>query len=85
MGLLDGRTALIFGVANERSLAWAIGEIPTLMIALVLVVQWARSDDREARRHDRAADRDGDADLAAYNSMLAKLAARDRTADRPGG
>src|SRR5262249_32892922 len=24
MGLLDGRTALIFGVANERSLAWAI-------------------------------------------------------------
>jgi enoyl-[acyl-carrier protein] reductase I len=26
MGMLDGRTALIFGVANERSLAWAIAE-----------------------------------------------------------
>src|SRR4051812_29013946 len=26
MGLLDGRTALIFGVANERSLAWAIAQ-----------------------------------------------------------
>ena len=29
MGLLDGRTALIFGVANERSLAWAIAQALT--------------------------------------------------------
>jgi enoyl-[acyl-carrier protein] reductase I len=26
MGLLDGRTALIFGVANDRSLAWGIAQ-----------------------------------------------------------
>jgi cytochrome c oxidase assembly factor CtaG/putative copper export protein len=68
-------------LADQRfggQLAWAIGEIPTLVIALVLVVQWARSDDREARRSDRAADRDGDAELTAYNEMLARLAARDR-------
>jgi enoyl-[acyl-carrier protein] reductase I len=26
MALLDGRTALIFGVANERSLAWGIAQ-----------------------------------------------------------
>jgi putative copper resistance protein D len=68
-------------LADQRfggQLAWAIGEIPTLVIALVLVVQWARSDDREARRRDRAADRDGDAELTAYNEMLARLAARDR-------
>ncbi len=26
MGLLEGRTALVFGVANERSLAWAIAQ-----------------------------------------------------------
>lgn len=26
MGLLDGKTALIFGVANERSIAWGIGQ-----------------------------------------------------------
>jgi putative copper resistance protein D len=75
-------------LADQRlggSLAWAIGEIPTLLLALVLVVQWSRSDDREARRRDRAADRDGDAELAAYNEMLSKLAAKDRggsTADR---
>ena len=24
MGLLDGKVALIFGVANERSIAWGI-------------------------------------------------------------
>ncbi len=24
MGLLDGKTALIFGLANERSIAWGI-------------------------------------------------------------
>jgi cytochrome c oxidase assembly factor CtaG/putative copper export protein len=60
------------------SLAWAIGEVPTLLLALVLVVQWARSDDREAKRRDRAADRDGDAELVEYNAMLSKLAARDR-------
>jgi cytochrome c oxidase assembly factor CtaG len=68
-------------LADQRlggSLAWAVGEIPTLVLALVLVVQWSRSDDREAKRRDRAADRDGDAELEAYNSMLAKLAARDR-------
>ena len=26
MGLLDGKKAAIFGVANERSIAWAIAE-----------------------------------------------------------
>ena len=26
MGLLDGKKALIFGVANEKSIAWAIAE-----------------------------------------------------------
>jgi len=68
-------------LADQRfggSLAWAIGEIPTIVLALVLAVQWSRADDREAKRRDRAADRDGDAELAAYNTMLAKLAARDR-------
>jgi cytochrome c oxidase assembly factor CtaG len=59
------------------SLAWGLGEIPTVLLAIILVLQWARSDDREARRRDRAADRDGDAELKAYNEMLRRLAARD--------
>jgi cytochrome c oxidase assembly factor CtaG/putative copper export protein len=57
-------------------IGWGIGEIPTLLIALVLVSQWSSSDDRDARRYDRAADRDGDSELLAYNEMLAKLAKR---------
>ena len=57
--------------------AWALGEVPTLLIVLVLIMQWSGSDDREARRLDRAADRDGDAELVAYNAMLAGLADRD--------
>src|SRR5439155_6447845 len=27
MGLLEGKRAVIFGVANERSIAWAISEV----------------------------------------------------------
>jgi putative copper resistance protein D len=61
-------------LADQRyggGLAWGLGEIPTLVLAIGLAVRWARSDEREARRGDRAADRDHDAELAAYNAMLA--------------
>ncbi len=58
-------------------IAWSIGEIPTVILAIVVAIQWGRSDDREARRRDRAAERDGDAELAAYNAMLARQAVRD--------
>ncbi len=59
-------------------IAWALGEIPTLVVLISICVQWAASDERLARRLDRAADRDGDADLRAYNDHLAALARRDR-------
>lgn len=54
-------------------IAWSIGEIPTLALALIVVVMWARSDTSLAKRLDRKAERDGDADLTEYNEMLAKL------------
>jgi cytochrome c oxidase assembly factor CtaG/putative copper export protein len=54
-------------------IAWSIGEIPTLALALIVVVMWARSDSSLAKRLDRKADRDGDVDLTEYNDMLAKL------------
>jgi cytochrome c oxidase assembly factor CtaG/putative copper export protein len=57
-------------------LAWAIGEAPTLALAAAVAMRWVRDDERTARREDRAAARDGDAELAAYNAMLADLAAR---------
>jgi putative copper resistance protein D len=59
-------------------MAWAAGEIPLAVVMIALLVQWSRSDQRTARRLDRAADRDEDADLVAYNAMLAELARRGR-------
>ncbi|MCQ4118707.1 cytochrome c oxidase assembly protein [Rhodococcus tibetensis] len=64
------------------SIAWATGEIPLVLVMMALLIQWSRSDDRTARRVDRAADRDDDADLAAHNAMFAELAKRDREAGR---
>ncbi|OZM71590.1 copper resistance protein CopD [Amycolatopsis antarctica] len=55
-------------------IAWAAGEIPVLLVLVALLVQWARADEREARRTDRASDANGEADLNAYNEMLKKLA-----------
>lgn len=58
-------------------IAWSAGEVPLVLVMLALLIQWRRSDNRTAKRLDRAADRDDDADLAAYNAMLAKLAERE--------
>ncbi|NLA66129.1 MAG: bifunctional copper resistance protein CopD/cytochrome c oxidase assembly protein [Leucobacter sp.] len=58
-------------------IAWGIGELPTLLLALTVAIQWARSDEKEQKRKDRFADRSGEAELAAYNEMLAKQAERD--------
>ena len=65
-------------------IAWAAGEVPLVIVMIALLVQWARSDKRTARRLDRAADLDDDAELAAYNAMLAELA-RGETPGRSGG
>jgi putative copper resistance protein D len=62
--------------------AWGIGELPTLVLAITVAMMWTKSDEREARRRDRQADRDGDAELREYNAMLAKLAAGDGTNGR---
>jgi len=63
-------------------IAWSIGEIPTLILAITVAIQWSRSDDRAQRRSDRHADRTGDAELAEYNARLAALAERDARATR---
>ncbi|HEY6794948.1 MAG TPA: cytochrome c oxidase assembly protein, partial [Kineosporiaceae bacterium] len=76
-----GRTWGTSLLADQRAgggVAWGIGDVPAIVLAVIIAVQWAMSDDREARRRDRAADRDGDAELTAYNAMLARLAEQDR-------
>lgn len=63
---------------NGGQVAWALSEIPTLIVMIVISIQWARSDDREAKRGDRQAVRDGNSELNAYNDHLARLAERDQ-------
>lgn len=62
-------------------IAWSVGEIPTVALAITVAVQWARSDEKESRRRDRHADRTGDAELAAYNARLAAIAEHDTRGD----
>jgi cytochrome c oxidase assembly factor CtaG/putative copper export protein len=72
-------------LANQHTageIAWGVGEAPTLILALLVARNWVRSDGAETRRKDRQADRDGGAELAAYNEMLAE---RRRGNDRMGG
>ncbi|MFD8687657.1 cytochrome c oxidase assembly protein [Streptomyces sp. NPDC059651] len=57
-------------------IAWAFSEIPSVLVLVALVFQWYRSEQRTAKRTDRAADRDGDQELQAYNAYLASLQAR---------
>ncbi|MFF9405499.1 cytochrome c oxidase assembly protein [Streptomyces anandii] len=57
-------------------IAWAFSEVPSVLVLLALLHQWYRSDQRQAKRKDRAADRDGDKELQAYNAYLASLNAR---------
>ncbi|TVL87857.1 cytochrome c oxidase assembly protein [Streptomyces sp. SAJ15] len=59
-------------------IAWAFSEIPTVAVLIALVYQWYRSEQRQAKRKDRTADRDGDRELAAYNAYLASLQTRGR-------
>ncbi|MGY3334960.1 putative membrane protein [Streptomyces filamentosus] len=59
-------------------IAWAFSEIPSVLVLIALVYQWYHSEQRQAVRKDRQADRDGDKELAEYNAYLASLQARGR-------
>ncbi len=74
---LSWHTDLLGDQRLGGGIAWAAGEVPLVVVMIALLIQWRRSDQRTAKRLDRAADRDDDADLAAYNAMLAQLARRE--------
>jgi putative copper resistance protein D len=63
------------------AISWGVGEVPTLLMALGVAVAWVKSDERDGRRQDRQAERDGGAELAAYNARLARLAEHDAKVD----
>jgi putative copper resistance protein D len=61
------------------AIAWGIGELPTLVLSGLVILSWIKSDERESKRRDRQAGRDGDAELVAYNAMLGKISKRDNS------
>ena len=72
-GAMGWGTSALADQQAGGGIAWSVGEIPTLVLAMVVAVRWASSDERENRRLDRNAERTDDAELAAYNDMLARL------------
>lgn len=74
--------ALLADQAVGGGIAWSVGEIPAVLVALIVVSQWVRSDERAAKRYDRRADRDGDAELTDYNARLARISDRDQDTRR---
>lgn len=71
-----GRTWGLPPLEDQQSggaIAWGIGEIPTIILTIIVSVQWFRADKRESVRLDRASDRLGNPDLDSYNQMLSEL------------
>nr|WP_233279381.1 cytochrome c oxidase assembly protein [Microterricola pindariensis] len=75
-----GRDWGLSAIADQQmggGIAWSVGEIPTLALAIAVAIQWSRSDAKETKRSDRNAERTNDAELNAYNENLARIAQRD--------
>jgi len=75
MGRTWGQAPLV-DQQTGGGIAWGIGELPTAVLTIIVAIQWSRSDDRDAKRLDRASDRSGNEDLSEYNRMLDALAQR---------
>jgi putative copper resistance protein D len=75
-------------VADERlggAIAWGATEVPIIIVVIALMAQWSSSDAREAKRLDSPGNAKAEADLDAYNAMLAELAFRDLAEDQAAG
>jgi putative copper resistance protein D len=75
------RTDLLADQYLGGGMAWAMGEIPLILVMGALLWQWFRSDAREAKRFDRSEDRTDDAALEAYNARLRDLAEHGKRRD----
>lgn len=64
-------------LADQRlgaAIVWVLGEIPMAITLAVLLVQWARTDAREASLFARSPDSDSDDEQATHHALLARLA-----------
>ncbi len=72
-----GRPWGVSALADQQAgggIAWSVGELPTIVLAITVAIMWSKSDAKDAKRLDRKAERDGDAELTEYNRMLADRA-----------
>lgn len=83
MGRTWGGTAMEDQVVGAGAM-WAIGEVPTLVLAILVVVSWLRQDKKDTKRYDRQAERDGDAELEAYNQMFAQMKQQETKGEHRG-
>jgi cytochrome c oxidase assembly factor CtaG/putative copper export protein len=75
-----GRPWGLSAIADQQlggGIAWGIGELPTLALAVAVAFSWSRTDERIARRRDSRVDREGDIEMDEYNAMLKRIADRD--------
>lgn len=66
-------------LADQRvagAMAWSLGEVSMLIVLVVFLVQWARSDPAEARPFDRIPEPGDGSELVTYNALLARSADR---------
>ena len=71
-----GRTWGLPPLEDQQSggaIAWGIGEIPTIILTIIVSVQWFSSDNRDSKRLDRASDRSNNQDIDDYNTMLERI------------
>lgn len=55
------------------ALAWSYGEVPGLIMMLIIVIRWQSAEARSTTARDRAIDQNGDPELDEYNAYLASL------------
>ena len=72
-----GRAPFADLLADQKlggGLLWASGDLIGAALLVAMLSQWMRADERVARRKDRQAERDADAELEAANARFAALA-----------
>lgn len=76
------RTDLLADQYLGGGIAWAMGEVPLVLVMAALFVQWFRMDRRESTRFDRSEGDREDRELAEYNDYLRSLSTHGKRLDR---
>ena len=78
MPMLAWQTSPLTDQATGGGIAWTFMELPTLLVLMVLVMKWLKSDERRTRAAERRQVREGEIELVAYNAYLQTLNRADR-------